>query len=137
MGNSVNYRTVVYLVIHSLSTVGDDAQKAERLRQILGGLRLSGSSRAGRCAAQLHRQRLRQGEIDAVGQRRDDEPSVETHVLVAVPELAGALTDQQFVDLLVPVEAQLALPFELAPIQNAAIIISYCDGAEPYCGAVT
>lgn len=63
---------------------------------------------------------LCEGEVDAVGERGDDEPPVEPHVLVAVGEGAGALPHYQFVRLALPVKPQLALPFELLSLQNAA-----------------
>lgn len=63
---------------------------------------------------------LCEGEVDAVGERGDDEPPVEPHVLVAVGEGAGALPHHQLVRLALPVEAQLALPLELLSLQNAA-----------------
>lgn len=59
-------------------------------------------------------------EVDAVGERGDDEPPVEPHVLVAVGEGAGALPHRQLVRLALPVKPQLALPLKLLSLQNAA-----------------
>lgn len=63
---------------------------------------------------------LCEGEVDAVGERGDDEPPVEPHVLVAIGEGAGALPHHQLVRLALPVKPQLALPLELLSLQDAA-----------------
>ena len=65
-------------------------------------------------AAQPEVQRLGQSHVATVRERRDDQPAVEPHVLVAVRELARALPDDHVVSGAVPVEAQLRLPRELA-----------------------
>ena len=106
------------LVVHALAAVGDDAEKAESLGQVLSGLSLAGAGWSGRCSSKLHRQSLGQGEVDSISQRSNDQSTVQAHVLVAVPELTRTLTDQQLVSVLVPVEPQLTLPLELTSVKN-------------------
>lgn len=55
--------------------------------QILGGFRLSGSGRPSRSSAQVHPERLRQRDVAAVGEGRDDETLLDAQVLVAVLEV--------------------------------------------------
>lgn len=62
---------------------------------------------------------LRESQVDAVRERRDDQPPVQTHVLVTVAEGARALPDVQLVRLPVPVEPQLTLPLKLPGLENA------------------
>ena len=61
---------------------------------------------------------LREGEVDSVGERRDDQSSVEPHVLVTVAEGSRTLPDVELVGFPVPVEPQLALPLKLLGIQD-------------------
>jgi len=93
-----------HLVVHALAAVGDDAEQAECLGEVLGRLRLAGARWSSRRSAELHRQRLGQCEVDAVSERRDDQSSIESHVLVAVAELARTLTNDQLVRDTLPVE---------------------------------
>ena len=106
------------LEVHALAAIGDHAQEAHGLGQVLDGLGLAGAGRTGGRAAQVHGQALRDGQVDAIGEGRDDEASVEAHVLVAVAELARALADHELVGLAHPVEAQLRLPLEFARVQH-------------------
>lgn len=62
---------------------------------------------------------LSEGQVNPVGERRDDQPPVQTHVLVAVAEGARALTDVQLVRFPVPVEPQLTFPLKLPGLENA------------------
>ena len=58
-------------------------------------------------------QYLSKCEVDSVGQRCDDQPTVQSHVLVTIAEGSRTLSDIQLVWFPVPVESQLALPFKL------------------------
>jgi len=100
-----------HLVVHAFAAVGDDTQKTERFRQVLGRLRLSSASRSSWSTAELHGQSLGEGEVDAVRQRCDDQSPVETHVFVAITELARALANYQLVGNTLPVKPERNRPF--------------------------
>lgn len=115
-------QAAIYLVVHSFTAIGHDAQQTERLCQILGRLSFSSSGRSCRSTTQFHRQSLGEGEINTICQGCYNQTTVETHVLVTVSEFAGALPNQQLVEVLLPIEAKLTFPFELATVQNTAHI---------------
>mmetsp|Transcript_21123 Transcript_21123/g.39634 ORF Transcript_21123/g.39634 Transcript_21123/m.39634 type:complete len:360 (-) Transcript_21123:1292-2371(-) len=105
------------LVIKALSTVNDEARKGETLGEILDGLGLSGSGRAGRTTSELEGESLGEGHVATVGQGGDDQTAVQAHVLVSVPEGTRALLDDAVVLVLVPVKSELGLPLELLGVQ--------------------
>ena len=83
---------------------------------VLGRLGLAGAGGAGGRAAEAHAERLREGDVAAVGERRDDEALLDAEVLVAVVELD--VGDGDLGDLLVvaPVEARLLRPLEVVRV---------------------
>ena len=61
---------------------------------------------------------LCQSEVDSVSERGNDQTSIETHVLVTISKLSGALSDHQLISLFLPVESELRLPAELTRIHD-------------------
>src|SRR6218665_429110 len=108
------------LVVHPFSTVGDNAEQSKRLCKVLCRFRLSRSSRSGRRSPAVHGQGLGEREVDAVRQWGDDKTPVQTHVFVSIAKVSSALTDDELIRFLLPVEAQLTLPLKLPRIENTA-----------------
>jgi hypothetical protein len=67
--------------------VGDHDVQPQRAPQVLDGLRFARAGRPGGRAAEAHAQRLRQRDVAAVRQRRDDEPLLAAQVLELVLEV--------------------------------------------------
>ena len=61
-------------------------------------------------------------EVNSVGEWGNDQPPVETHVLIAKAEFAGALLHHDGVGLQLPVEPQLALPLKLTGLHDAVCV---------------
>ena len=62
---------------------------------------------------------LGESQVNPVCERRDDQPPIQAHVLIAVAECARALTDVQLIRFPVPVKPQLTFPFKLPGLENA------------------
>ena len=62
---------------------------------------------------------LGERQVDPVRQGCDNQPPVQTHVLVAVAEGARALADVQLIWFPVPIKTQLTFPFKLPGLENA------------------
>lgn len=62
---------------------------------------------------------LSESQVNPVRKGRDNQPPVQTHVLVAVAEGPRALADVQLIWFSVPVKPQLTFPFELLGLENA------------------
>ena len=62
------------LVVHLLRAVEDVDHHAEGSAKIFCRFRLSGSGRSGRRSAHDQMQRLRQGDVAAIGERGDHKP---------------------------------------------------------------
>ena len=81
---------------------------AERLAEILGGLRLARTRGSRGGAAEEHAERLRQRHVADVRQRRDHEALLHAEVLVRVLKVHVADGDDHRLPALVPVEAGTA-----------------------------
>lgn len=62
---------------------------------------------------------LSESQVNPVCEGCDDQPSIQTHVLITIAEGPCALTDVQLVWFSVPVKPQLTFPFKLPGLKNA------------------
>ena len=99
-------------VIHLGRAVEDVHRLAQLRGQVLRGFRLARARRAGGRRAHREPARLRGGDVDAIGERRDHQAATVAEVLVAVRERGVADTDHAVVDVGVPVRAKLRHPLE-------------------------
>ena len=108
-------------VVHLVGAVGHDAVLAERARHVLDGLRLARAGGAGGRAAEEHAERLRERDVAAVGERRDDEPVLDAEVLARVLEAHVGHGDLALVEVGAVVEARLLLPLEVLGVLDAPL----------------
>mmetsp|Transcript_31209 Transcript_31209/g.79124 ORF Transcript_31209/g.79124 Transcript_31209/m.79124 type:complete len:1071 (+) Transcript_31209:5803-9015(+) len=106
------------LVVHLRGAVEDVDALCEHRAEVLGRLRLARPGGPRRGGAQAEGEGRGDGHVTTVSEGGDDEAAVEPHVLVPVHDASRALLDHAVVERLVPVEAQLALPGELADVHD-------------------
>mmetsp|Transcript_12963 Transcript_12963/g.30944 ORF Transcript_12963/g.30944 Transcript_12963/m.30944 type:complete len:678 (-) Transcript_12963:353-2386(-) len=101
-------------VVHLVGAVEDEHRQPDGARQILGGLGLARSGRAGGSATHDQVEGLCEGDVAAVGQGRDDQTATVAHVLVHVGGRPVTNLDDTrtllLTTFLLPVEPELGLP---------------------------
>jgi len=98
------------LVIEAVAAVNNETRQCQRLGEILRRFRLPRARGTRRAPSELECECLGQCHVTSVGERRDHEAAVETHILVAIAEFPGALLDDAVVHITVPIQAKLTLP---------------------------
>ena len=89
---------------------------AEGAAHVLGRLGLAGASGAGGRTAEAKAERLREGDVAAVGERRDDKALLDAEVLVAVVKIDVGDVHLGDVEVVAPVEARLLRPLKVLDV---------------------
>ena len=63
-------------IVHLIRAVEDDHVLAQTAAHVLGGLRLAGASRTGRCATERHAKSLCQRDVTSASQQHERSPRV-------------------------------------------------------------
>ena len=85
--------TLHHLVVDLVRAVVDNAKDSDRLGQVLGGLRLACTGRAGWVSAELDVQGSSDSDPALIRERRDNETGSGTHVLVTIEKHGLNLAD--------------------------------------------
>ncbi len=118
-------------VVHLLGAVEDVASNTQVAREILRrfGLACTGGACGGATAEEA--ERLRESDVAAIGELRDDEATAQTDVLVTVCEFGVADLDDAATaverGLVAPVVAELILPSEALGVVGALFVDESCD----------
>ena len=116
-------------VVHLGAAVEDVDGLAERGRQVLGRLGLAGARGAGGRAAEVEVRRLRGGDVDAVGERRDHEAARVAEVLERVLEgrVADVGPDVVLRRVAALLEARLELADPLEAVLRVELVLDHRD----------
>ena len=109
-------------VVHLVGAVGHHDVLAERAAHVLGRLGLARARGAGGRAAEEHAEGLRERDVAAVGEGRDDEPLLDAEVLVVVLEVDVGDGDLGVVEVVPPVEARLLLPLKVLGVLDPLLL---------------
>mmetsp|Transcript_13743 Transcript_13743/g.31845 ORF Transcript_13743/g.31845 Transcript_13743/m.31845 type:complete len:1547 (-) Transcript_13743:4516-9156(-) len=107
--------------IHLVGAVEHHDELAEGATEILDGLGLASTGRAGGVATEEDSERLRKRDVASVGQRRDTQALLTTEVLVAVLEVDVGNGHNAVVEVAAPVETALLLPLEIGGVLDLVL----------------